>query len=380
MKKLRTALYLLEITVALLLVLELVAGAIIHSRERSRFEDRVELYLESGAYAEADAPEIKAMFDELYSNIDMEAEPYVHYRIKPVEGEHINVLPNKTRKTHNPPEDAHISLNVFVFGGSTVWGTGARDEFTIPSELAKIWAQNPNMGNVRVTNFGNWGYVRTQENVLLMHELQRGNVPNLVIFYDGVNDLVSTFMANEAGLPQNALNREEEFNIRLSTKRQLAMLLTSSNLYRATTGLGRKVAGGTPTQPANNDSLAQASIDAYKHGLEVADALGSTYGFKVLNFWQPHVFGKAPRTDFEESYRKKEHHFEELFNKAYAIVPHDADLAGRSNFFDLSGAFNGMDESIFIDFVHKSERGNALIANEMNKEVARVLDVSPANP
>jgi len=375
MKKLRTTLYLLEITAALLLVLELVAGVVIRARERSRFEDRVALYLESKAYSEAPEAEIEAMFDELYSNIDMAAEPYVHYRIKPVEGEHINVLPDKTRKSVNPGDSAYISLNVFVFGGSTVWGTGARDSYTIPSELAKLWAQNPNMGSIRVTNFGNWGYVRTQENLLLLRELQKGNKPNLVIFYDGVNDLVSSFMANDTGLPQNTLNREEEFNIRLSTSRQLSMLLSSSYLWRATAGLGRNLAGNQPVQPMNTDSLAQASVNAYKHALKVTDALAATYGFKVLNFWQPNVFTKEPRSSYEEGYREKEQHFEALFNQAYRIVPHDPILTARANFIDLSHVFAGIEESIFIDFVHTSERGNAIVANAMNEEVKRVLDV-----
>ena len=375
--KLRTVLYLLEITLALLIVLELITGVIIRSREHSRFEDRIALYLESGAYPESDHAAIESMFNELYENVDMAWEPYVHYRIKPTGGEHINVLQDKTRLTTNPPEDAHISLNVFVFGGSTIWGTGARDAHTIPSELAALFAQNPNMGNVRVSNYGNWGFVRTQENVLLMHELQRGNIPDLVIFYDGVNDLVSSFMAQEAGLPQNTQHRTEEFNIRLSASRQFHMLLNSSYLYRAATGLGRKLGGGAPTQPANLDSLAQSSIDAYKHGLDVADALGQLYGFQVLNFWQPHVFGKQPRTDYEEGYREKEQHFEALFNAAYNIVPHDPDLTGRSNVFDLGHTFDGREESIFIDFVHKSEAGNALVAAEMNKEIVRALDVSP---
>lgn len=375
MKKLRKALYLFELTIALLLVLEIVAGFIIRSRERSRFEDRVELYLQSGAYPEADAPEIEAMFDELYSNIDMEAEPYVHYRIKPSEGDHINVLPNKTRLCTNPPEDAHISLEVFVFGGSTIWGTGARDAHTIPSELAALFAQQPNMGNVRVTNFGNWGYVRTQENLLLLRELQQGRIPDLVIFYDGVNDLVSSFMANEAGLPQNTINRAEEFNIRLSTKRQLGMLLSSSYLFRAATGIGRNLGGNAPAQPRNLDALAQQSIDAYKHALDVSDALAELHGFKVLNFWQPNVFTKQPRTDYEEGYRAKDGHFEELFTNAYSIVPQDAELVGRANFFDLSQLFEGVEETLYIDFVHKSEHANALVAKAMNKEIVRVLDV-----
>jgi hypothetical protein len=37
-------------------------------------------------------------------------------------------------------------------------------------------------------NFGESGFVSTQSVIQLMQELQSGNIPHLVIYYDGVND------------------------------------------------------------------------------------------------------------------------------------------------------------------------------------------------
>ena len=49
---------------------------------------------------------------------------------------------------------------------------------------------------------------------MLELELQRGNVPDVVIFYDGVNDVFSTFQNGASGLPQNEASRVEEFGSR----------------------------------------------------------------------------------------------------------------------------------------------------------------------
>jgi hypothetical protein len=67
-------------------------------------------------------------------------EPYSYWRRLPFEGRFINVDERGLRRTWNPaasPEDRAV----WVFGGSTVWGTGVRDDHTIPSELSRLLAE-----------------------------------------------------------------------------------------------------------------------------------------------------------------------------------------------------------------------------------------------
>ena len=73
-----------------------------------------------------------------------------------------------------------------MFGGSTAWGEGAPDDETIPSHLARlmnVWGVD-----TTVKNLGERGYVSTQEVVFLYRELQAGRRPDVVVFYDGIND------------------------------------------------------------------------------------------------------------------------------------------------------------------------------------------------
>ena len=138
---------------------------------------------------------------------------YVYWRHAPFEGAYINIDEQGIRRTWTDPqlrEDADAPL-IYVFGGSTVWGEGARDDHTVPSCLAKLLAERGE--RARVVNFGQSGYVSTQEVIALMRSLQRGETPDLVIFYDGFNDVTSSYFSRQAGLPQNEPNRVAEFNL-----------------------------------------------------------------------------------------------------------------------------------------------------------------------
>ena len=64
-----------------------------------------------------------------------------------------------------------------------MWGEGARDDYTIPSWLQRFIYQTTY--RARITNFGQEAYVSTQEVLVLFEQFQKGNIPDIVIFYDG---------------------------------------------------------------------------------------------------------------------------------------------------------------------------------------------------
>ena len=65
----------------------------------------------------------------------------------------------------------HHAIRIFAFGGSTMWGEGSRDDYTIPSWLQRFIYQTPY--RVRITNFGEDAYVSTQESDLLLSNSSR---------------------------------------------------------------------------------------------------------------------------------------------------------------------------------------------------------------
>jgi acyl-CoA synthetase (AMP-forming)/AMP-acid ligase II len=126
------------------------------------------------------------------------------------------------------------ALKVFTFGGSPMWGTGSPDWSTIPAYL-RIELEEARRRPLCIMNFGESAYVSTQSVIELMLQLQAGNVPDIAIFTDGVNDIFTGYQSGKAGIHQNF----EQIAARLEgtgQPRPLSRLLESFFLY----GLGSK--------------------------------------------------------------------------------------------------------------------------------------------
>ena len=83
-----------------------------------------------------------------------------------------------------------------MLGGSSLWGFGARDDHTIPSLIARELHEHG--VRVEIRNLAEIGYVSTQEMIALSASSSRAIGPDLVLFYDGVNDTTSALLEGEA--------------------------------------------------------------------------------------------------------------------------------------------------------------------------------------
>jgi lysophospholipase L1-like esterase len=83
-----------------------------------------------------------------------------------------------------------------------VWGTGSPDWATTPAFL-QSGLQALKGRPVRVVNFGESGWVSSQGLIELIWQLKSGNYPDLVLFYDGSNDVYAAYQSGRAGVHQN---------------------------------------------------------------------------------------------------------------------------------------------------------------------------------
>lgn len=75
-----------------------------------------------------------------------------------------------------------LSESTWFFGGSTIWGYGNSDNYTIPSIYSK-------KNNSYVFNFGEQAWVTRQSLNQLINILGDGYKPEVVVFYGGFNDI-----------------------------------------------------------------------------------------------------------------------------------------------------------------------------------------------
>ncbi len=87
---------------------------------------------------------------------------------------------------------SHAKHKVFLFGGSTMFGYGVASDQTIGHYLQQKYAGTDTV----VFNFGTNAYDQQREMDKLVYLLERGYVPDEVIFFDGVNDITHMAASN----------------------------------------------------------------------------------------------------------------------------------------------------------------------------------------
>ena len=221
-------------------------------------------------------------------------QPYVFFRPKPFQGQTITIGLDGLRATWEPPAPAsdqtgHHPLKVLMLGGSSLWGFGARDDQTIPSLLARILHEHGRRLEIR--NLSEIGYVNTQELIALTQELQTGYRPDVVIFFDGVNDTTSALLAREAGLTTNEINRRGEFNLLQSAPRLAGALgtrlLKDSGSYRFAQAIrlrliGEAAASNVASSEEEIHTLAAQVAVHYTANVKIAETLARGYGFRAV--------------------------------------------------------------------------------------------------
>ena len=295
--------------------------------------------------------------------------PYVEWRRRAYEGRFISVDQDGVRRTVNSQCTDDRSLRIWMFGDSALWGTGVADGGTIPSQLAKLYADSGQ--SVCIKNFGEAAWVSTQELIELVLQLKQSDRrPDIVIFYDGTDEI---FMP-DAGAPKDVHQGYRRFRELLDGARAEAkpglLFLKKSNTVRALDLLSQKInsrSRGKRALPyAEAEAVAQISVDNYQKNLHITDLLAQAYGFQAYYLWYPtSSFGNKPLTPEErESVREEREETPsrfELKQITYAMCS----KINRPSFFYLGDALDHEQRKIYLDGAHLTAEGNGIMARKI---------------
>ena len=313
--------------------------------------------------------------------------PYSYWKSVPVSSQYMNVDARGDRETWNSPHSkGRPPFRIFMFGGSTMWGTGVRDDATLASIVARRLTDAGQ--EVEVTNYGQIGYVSTQEVMLLFQLLREGRRPDLVVFYDGINDAYAAYQNRIAGLSQNEYTRVQEFNL-LSSARRTKLYLTAaqsilmhSNIARLGRLFDLKPDSESETGPRGVAYLAQSDgfeepavlqqqvITLYLFNKRAVEALGREFGFRSVFYWQPVTYTKNELAPYEQS-QLGDVGRRDFMMGVYRLM---AGVPKAQGVRDLSDIFRNHKELIFIDTWHPNEAGNQIIAQRMADDIAHDID------
>ena len=311
--------------------------------------------------------------------------PYVGWRRAPFKGKTIEIDQNGVRVT--PGGDCRAtSFKVFTFGESTMWGTGSPNWGTIPANLQKGFEklrQEP----ICLMNFAEAAYNSTQDVIMLLMQLQSGNMPALVLFYSIGGDIGAAYQSGRAGVPADFDQIAARFEGRREPSTSGDRLRSAVNWLRSTYSyslidqLMDKLTIANPQQKELTPSklvpyenmeidvakLSDLIVQDYLGNYKIVSALAQKYGFQYFFFMPPTILlGNNPLTP-EEQEMKHEVEIEATLSKLITTVYQTLERKSSKyqNLYSMDHIFDQYDSLIWIDAGHVTPIGNQLIAERM---------------
>jgi lysophospholipase L1-like esterase len=294
-----------------------------------------------------------------FKRLETSYKSFIGWRRKPFSGETINIIGRYgQRRTINVATDK--SKKIYFFGGSTMWGTGVRDDGTIPSQFAAatgLWSEN----------FGESGYTAHQSLVLLVQLLQDGHRPDVVVFYDGANEVSIKcrieLTPDSDGLEAN-INRllDNPSPPPITFAHYFAPLRDAAARMKAK--LIRVVAPAVPEGFAcdSNPEKATRIAENLVGDWQMAKLLVESYGGRFVGVLQPVSYFSQTRLDHLAD--DDDLVMRSQFRAVYPLV--ERRMAEDNRFHSMVHALD-VDEYVYVDFCHLSPKGNGSIATGIAK-------------
>lgn len=334
--------------------------------------------------------------------------PTLHYITAPTQSEHYYVGVEGVRyfpgQSDAGVQDAlrNAPKTVFMFGGSTTFGHGSLSAFTLPAAAQGILSPT----GWTVFNFGSQAYDQTREIEKLVFLLKEGYRPDVVLFLDGLNDIIGTARSNyrpNAKLIYHGWatgrgdisrgDRAYRFGSTLTWSDYLNMLSDAMPVTRLQRQLESEPLGLStipvmasdfqdPLRPdhaeylffnwaeygtANLDFLKGQLVQHYERNLAFLDGLSDSFGFEYKVFYQPigyishhnpWVRAAARETSGYRYFVEMDAHIRTAIANGLGII-------------DLSSVLGELDTSgrAYVDVAHYSPMANEVLADQMIRRV-----------
>lgn len=299
-------------------------------------------------------------YDEYQQDIDFVLNdrsvwfPLRAFRVADVETRHVNVS-NGVRRSWEAPDCDCQRLRVWMYGGSTTFGIGQRDGHTIASELARVaWQHGIALD---VSNRGVPGHTHWSEANRFAWDLTLSPPPDLVIFYDGVNEIWRAQFGQteeESRQPLEPLTDDIWDGVKDQgvTPRELPP--------------GARVPAATPLPDASATELGRRASSLYDRTRKMSADSAAANDVPIFWFWQPSRMSRDARDDEPTNEDGSEQWRRELYRGAETAVP--------DGVIDLTSVFDDVDAPLFSDEVHHNELGARVVAEEIFSEIRPELD------
>ncbi|MCZ4353639.1 hypothetical protein O4H61_14055 [Roseovarius aestuarii] len=300
------------------------------------------------------SPELLDEMADLSGNHYMAADSNKVY-LKDFEGRWYNVVDGH-RKTVDQPENAQ--RKIYLFGGSTVFNIEVPDEYTIASQLQKM--VNRVTDSTAVINMGVTSIDSGQQLSRLVEDI-RLQPQDIVLFYDGVNDVMQRVVYENQDGYMIGRPKEEPFLPRLLRK-----LAGELAIFRVALNQAER-------DKAIDPEVINSATDAYLSVLNTAQAFSLDSGATFYHFLQPTIYTKRETNTYENSILDRDatsgsQLVKSAYEQTYPVF--QSALSNVPFSTDLTAAFDGLDPSPYLDFCHINHVGNRVIAESIFQTIS----------
>jgi hypothetical protein len=311
-------------------------------------------YADDHAYA-------KKVFSD-YNRVQHQYEPFVGWKTLPYKGATLQIGAEGQRLVPEVAYNGKKEKSIHFFGGSTMWGEGSDDAHTIP---ALFHIQNP---QYNVFNHGQLAYNSRQELDALISLYATGAKPDLVIFYDGVNDAAFLCPKEIKKLPAHRLvpmYREKLYVGKSAFVKEILSKILVENIFKVVHKFTYKpTPENTPYDCVSNPEKAEQIAEMMMKNWEMANEIVTNRNGKFIAVLQPSAYIGSPRIEHLKLDDELGKNFREIYKRFQQKI------AERNHpwIVDLSDRFDG-NEYVYIDFCHVSPNGNEIIAREISNAI-----------
>ncbi|MFG6107735.1 hypothetical protein U2F10_36275 [Leptothoe sp. EHU-05/26/07-4] len=317
-----------------------------------------------------DNSEFSEIHFQEFAHLPVQYEPFIGWSRLPFQGRTITVDVEGNRlhpNTQTSPKGLP-SKAVHFFGGSTMWGTGASDYETIPAFF------NEDTG-IPSFNLGETGFNARQSLAQLIQLLTVSDKDiNSVVFYDGVNEVLSLCRSeHDVGEHIRAHRMREVLNDQVN-----AIPLSEFQYYldfmflRGSRSLVFGIAQAqSDKQPWNCDTQPQKARQVAKSLLrtwELAHSITEKEGIRFLAVLQPVAFLGNPKLDHISHLQDDDNPLGKQFRAVYPLIQELIRERQYDWIVDYTNLFS-MDEYIYVDFCHVAANGNKIVAQQVSKDL-----------
>ncbi len=319
-----------------------------------------------------DTPQFLTEFDDSRAGLieDQGYEPFIGWRGNKTVGRMLNIDDEGNRVTDNSTNTSSTPTIVDFYGGSTMWGFGVSDANTVPSRFARL------SNTILARNFGEVAYNSRQELNYMLNNVVRGRIGNVVVFFDGINDVDTgcdsangPFGDFETAIIRSVLaligpgGRIRNLAAGLGIRNKIALILPNTTaLIERLTGrqFGREVDFhlNNSTNICGDPEIANLVAENLVRNWEAASLIANRHKATFFAILQPHP-------DVAAYYSRLQ--FDEIKKAVYPLIKAKAERF--SWFIDGTSWLKGRTDVYIDNCCHLNEKGNELIAEHIFQEV-----------